>query len=152
MSSAALVPSGAGLSVRPRTDAVNGLAAGLPQRSRLRRTPDHGGVNSVLHSHRVPSWRGTDVRRRRSISRPSFSSVRWSPGREDLGGNTVGQTVRVPGGDVELVETGSQPAQRSQGGVQLYQRRERYGFSYYIVTDQYMQTLAPVVAQLTGKA
>jgi probable F420-dependent oxidoreductase len=35
---------------------------------------------------------------------------------------------------------------------QLYQRRERYGFSYYIVTDQDMQTLAPVVAQLTGKA
>jgi probable F420-dependent oxidoreductase len=35
---------------------------------------------------------------------------------------------------------------------QLYQRRERYGFSYYIVTDQHMQTLAPVVAQLAGKA
>lgn len=35
---------------------------------------------------------------------------------------------------------------------QLYQRRERYGFSYDIVTDQYLQTLAPVVAQLTGKA
>jgi hypothetical protein len=35
---------------------------------------------------------------------------------------------------------------------QLYQRRERYGFSYYVVTDQHMQTLAPVVAQLAGKA
>ncbi len=35
---------------------------------------------------------------------------------------------------------------------QLYQRRERYGFSYYIVTDQHMKTLAPVVAQLAGKA
>jgi hypothetical protein len=35
---------------------------------------------------------------------------------------------------------------------QLYQRRERYGFSYYIVTDQDMQTLAPVVAHLAGKA
>jgi hypothetical protein len=35
---------------------------------------------------------------------------------------------------------------------QVYQRRERYGFSYDIVTDQYLQTLAPVVAQLTGKA
>ena len=34
---------------------------------------------------------------------------------------------------------------------QLYQRRERYGFSYYIVTDQHLQTLAPVVAQLAGK-
>jgi len=35
---------------------------------------------------------------------------------------------------------------------QMYQRREHYGFSYYIVTDQHMQTLAPVVKQLTGKA
>jgi probable F420-dependent oxidoreductase len=35
---------------------------------------------------------------------------------------------------------------------QLYQRRERYGFSYYIVTDQRMQAFAPVVAQLAGKA
>lgn len=35
---------------------------------------------------------------------------------------------------------------------QLYQRRERYGFSYYVVTDQHMQALAPVVAQLAGKA
>ncbi|HEV7235945.1 MAG TPA: TIGR03621 family F420-dependent LLM class oxidoreductase [Ktedonobacteraceae bacterium] len=35
---------------------------------------------------------------------------------------------------------------------QLYQRREHYGFSYYIVTDQHMQTLAPVVRQLAGKA
>ena len=35
---------------------------------------------------------------------------------------------------------------------QLYQQRERFGFSYYIVTDQHMQTLAPVVAQLAGKA
>lgn len=35
---------------------------------------------------------------------------------------------------------------------QLYQRRERYGFSYYVVTDQHLQTLAPVVAQLAGKA
>ena len=35
---------------------------------------------------------------------------------------------------------------------QLYQRRERYGFSYYIVTDQHVQALAPVVAQLAGKA
>jgi probable F420-dependent oxidoreductase len=34
----------------------------------------------------------------------------------------------------------------------LYQRRERYGFSYYIVTDQSMHALAPVVAQLAGKA
>lgn len=35
---------------------------------------------------------------------------------------------------------------------QLYQRREHYGFSYYIVTDQHMQTFAPVVRQLAGKA
>jgi len=35
---------------------------------------------------------------------------------------------------------------------QLYQRRERYGFSYYIVTDQHLQTLAPLVAQLAGQA
>lgn len=35
---------------------------------------------------------------------------------------------------------------------QLYQRRERYGFSYYVVTDQHIQALAPVVAQLAGKA
>jgi alkanesulfonate monooxygenase SsuD/methylene tetrahydromethanopterin reductase-like flavin-dependent oxidoreductase (luciferase family) len=35
---------------------------------------------------------------------------------------------------------------------QLYQRRERYGFSYYVVTDQHVQTLAPVVAKLAGKA
>jgi probable F420-dependent oxidoreductase len=35
---------------------------------------------------------------------------------------------------------------------QLYQWRERYGFSYYIVTDEHMQTFAPVVAQLAGKA
>jgi len=35
---------------------------------------------------------------------------------------------------------------------QLYQRRERYGFSYYIVSDRHLQTFAPVVAQLTGKA
>ncbi|HLV99506.1 MAG TPA: TIGR03621 family F420-dependent LLM class oxidoreductase [Ktedonobacterales bacterium] len=34
---------------------------------------------------------------------------------------------------------------------QLYQRRERFGFSYYLVTDQHLQTLAPVVARLTGK-
>jgi len=35
---------------------------------------------------------------------------------------------------------------------QLYQRREHYGFSYYIVTDRHMDAFAPVVAQLTGKA
>jgi probable F420-dependent oxidoreductase len=35
---------------------------------------------------------------------------------------------------------------------QLYQRRERFGFSYYVVTDRHLQTLAPVVAQLAGKA
>jgi probable F420-dependent oxidoreductase len=35
---------------------------------------------------------------------------------------------------------------------QLYRRRERFGFSYYIVTDRHMQTLAPVVAQLAGQA
>lgn len=35
---------------------------------------------------------------------------------------------------------------------QLYQRRKHYGFSYYIVTDQAMHALAPVVAQLAGKA
>jgi alkanesulfonate monooxygenase SsuD/methylene tetrahydromethanopterin reductase-like flavin-dependent oxidoreductase (luciferase family) len=35
---------------------------------------------------------------------------------------------------------------------QLYQRRERYGFTYYIVTDQAMQALAPVVAQLAGES
>jgi hypothetical protein len=35
---------------------------------------------------------------------------------------------------------------------QLYQRRERFGFSYYIVSDQHMQMLAPVVSQLAGKA
>ena len=34
---------------------------------------------------------------------------------------------------------------------QLYQRRERYGFSYYIVTDQHIETFAPVVARLAGK-
>lgn len=34
---------------------------------------------------------------------------------------------------------------------QLYQRRELYGFSYYIVTDHHLQTLAPVVARLAGK-
>ena len=35
---------------------------------------------------------------------------------------------------------------------QLYRRRERYGFSYYVVTDQRMKTFAPVVAQLAGKS
>lgn len=35
---------------------------------------------------------------------------------------------------------------------QLYQRRELYGFTYYIVTDEAMQALAPVVAHLAGKA
>lgn len=35
---------------------------------------------------------------------------------------------------------------------QLFQRRERYGFSYYIVADRHLQTFAPVVAQLAGKA
>ena len=33
---------------------------------------------------------------------------------------------------------------------QLSQRRERYGFSYYIVSDQHMHQFAPVVAQLMG--
>lgn len=41
---------------------------------------------------------------------------------------------------------------REQMVEQLYQRRERYGFSYYMVTDQHIQMLAPVVAQLAGKA
>ena len=35
---------------------------------------------------------------------------------------------------------------------QLYQRRERFGFSYYIVADRHLQALAPVVAHLAGKA
>ena len=35
---------------------------------------------------------------------------------------------------------------------QLYQRRERYRFSYYLVADQRLQTFAPVVAQLAGRA
>jgi probable F420-dependent oxidoreductase len=34
---------------------------------------------------------------------------------------------------------------------QLHQRRERYGFSYYIVTDRHVESFAPVVAQLAGK-
>jgi len=34
---------------------------------------------------------------------------------------------------------------------QMEARRERFGFSYYIVTDKIMDTLAPIVAQLTGK-
>lgn len=35
---------------------------------------------------------------------------------------------------------------------QLYWRRERYGFSYSIVTDRQMQHCAPVVARLAGRA
>jgi probable F420-dependent oxidoreductase len=34
---------------------------------------------------------------------------------------------------------------------QLLQRRERYGFSYFIVSDRHMKQFAPVVAQLMGK-
>lgn len=35
---------------------------------------------------------------------------------------------------------------------QLCRRREHFGFSYYIVSEKHMQTLAPVVAQLAGEA
>jgi probable F420-dependent oxidoreductase len=34
---------------------------------------------------------------------------------------------------------------------QLYANRERFGFSYIVVTMDHMETLAPVVAQLAGK-
>jgi probable F420-dependent oxidoreductase len=34
---------------------------------------------------------------------------------------------------------------------QLYSRRERYGFSYYIVTDRQLQQFAAVVARLAGQ-
>lgn len=33
---------------------------------------------------------------------------------------------------------------------QMENRRERFGFSYYIVTDKFMGTLAPIVARLAG--
>ncbi len=33
---------------------------------------------------------------------------------------------------------------------QMQERRERYGFSYYIVSDTDMEALAPVVARLAG--
>ena len=32
---------------------------------------------------------------------------------------------------------------------QMQQRRERYGFSYYIVSDAIMEPFAPIVRQLT---
>ena len=34
---------------------------------------------------------------------------------------------------------------------QIYQRRQSYGFSYYVVSDSDMETFAPVVALLAGK-
>src|SRR5258708_40072065 len=34
---------------------------------------------------------------------------------------------------------------------EMYARRERYGFSYYVVADTDMETFAPVVMQLKGK-
>ena len=33
----------------------------------------------------------------------------------------------------------------------LQERRERYGFSYIVVTEPNMETLAPVVARLAGR-
>ena len=35
--------------------------------------------------------------------------------------------------------------------AQIEARREQFGFSYYIVTDDLMDTLAPIVARLAGK-
>jgi hypothetical protein len=34
---------------------------------------------------------------------------------------------------------------------EVLDRRERYGFSYIQVPEQYMEVFAPVVARLTGK-
>jgi hypothetical protein len=33
---------------------------------------------------------------------------------------------------------------------QMRERRERYGFSYYIVSDADMEMVAPIVARLAG--
>jgi hypothetical protein len=34
---------------------------------------------------------------------------------------------------------------------EMYARRERYGFSYYVVADTDMEAFAPVVMQLKGR-
>ena len=34
---------------------------------------------------------------------------------------------------------------------QMEQRRERYGFSYYVVSDRHLDRAAPLVARLAGR-
>ena len=34
---------------------------------------------------------------------------------------------------------------------QMKQRRERYGFSYYVVSDRHLDRAAPLVARLAGR-
>jgi alkanesulfonate monooxygenase SsuD/methylene tetrahydromethanopterin reductase-like flavin-dependent oxidoreductase (luciferase family) len=38
-----------------------------------------------------------------------------------------------------------------QVAEEMWRRRERYGFSYYVVSDAQMEAFAPVVSLLTGK-
>lgn len=56
-------------------------------------------------------------------------------------GISVEQVLEMPSIVIGSVE---------QIAEQISQRRERYGFSYYIVSDQYIHQFAPVVAQLGG--
>lgn len=63
-------------------------------------------------------------------------------GRRGWSGITAGQVLSMPSVFIGCVE---------QIAADMLARREQYGFSYYVVADDQMEAMAPVVARLAGK-